>query len=230
MRPINRSLILYPTLLLAMLLTACSQTAPVAPTAVEASATDELATEKLASEKLAAEGASLPAQPAVVLPSLTDAEQVQFASAAALLRQGDFAGATEAFQRLQQQLPAAPGVAYNLALSQWRAGDADSAEQTLTTLPVLQQYAPALNLAGVLARQQGRFAKAEQYFSTALNADSQYAPAHKNLAFLYELYLGQLLQARYHYQQYEALSQDPAVAGWLALLEQQLAQEPTDAR
>ena len=220
MRPINRSLILYPTLLLAMLLTACSQTAPVAPTAVEAAATDELA----------AESAPLPAQPAAVKPSLTDAEQAQFASAAALLRQGDFVGASEAFQQLQQLLPAAPGVAYNLALSQWRAGDVDSAEQTLTTQPALQQYAPALNLAGVLARQQGHFAKAEQYFSAALNADSRYAPAHKNLAFLYELYLGQLLQARYHYQQYEALSQDPAVAGWLALLEQQLAQEQTDAR
>lgn len=225
MRPINRSLILYPTLLLAMLLTACSQTAPVAPTAVDAAATQELAT-----EKLAAEGAPLPPQQAAVVPSLTDVEQAQFASAAALLRQGDFVGASEAFQQLQQLLPAAPGVAYNLALSQWRAGDVDSAEQTLTTQPALQQYAPALNLAGVLARQQGHFAKAEQYFSAALNADSRYAPAHKNLAFLYELYLGQLLQARYHYQQYEALSQDPAVAGWLALLEQQLAQEQTDAR
>ncbi|MEO3876839.1 tetratricopeptide repeat protein [Rheinheimera fenheensis] len=220
MRPINRSFILYPALLLAMLLTACSQTAPVAPTAVDA----------VANEELAAEGAHLPTQPAAVQPSLTDDEQAQFASAAALLRQGDFAGATGAFQRLQQQLPAAPGVAYNLALSQWRAGDVDSAEQTLTTQPALQLHAPALNLAGVLARQQGRFAVAEQYFSAALKADSQYAPAHKNLAFLYELYLGQLLQARYHYQQYQALSEDPAVAGWLALLEQQLAQEQTDAR
>ncbi|MEO3863959.1 tetratricopeptide repeat protein [Rheinheimera fenheensis] len=218
MRPINRSLILYPTLLLVMLLTACSQTPPTAavPDAPEAPA--------------AAEQQNVVKGPAVMPQPLTDAEQAQFASAATLLRQGDFAGATGAFQRLQQQLPAAPGVAYNLALSQWRAGDVDSAEQTLTTQPALQLHAPALNLAGVLARQQGRFAVAEQYFSAALKADSQYAPAHKNLAFLYELYLGQLLQARYHYQQYQALSEDPAVAGWLALLEQQLAQEQTDAR
>lgn len=217
MQPINRSLILYPTLLLALLLTACSQTLPTAavPDAPVAPAT--------------AEQHKVVKGPALAPQNLTDAEQVQFAAATALLRQGDVAGATDAFKRLQQQLPEAPGVAYNLALSQWRAGDTDSAEQTLTTLPVLQQYAPALNLAGVLARQQGRFAQAEQYFSAALNADSQHAPAHKNLAFLYELYLGQLLKARYHYRQYEALSQDPAVAGWLALLEQQLAQEQTDA-
>lgn len=214
MRPINRSL----TLMLAVLLAACSQTPsttalPDTPQAPEPAQQHQVVK-----------------SPALAPQRLTDAEQAQFSAAAALLRQGDFASAVSAFTLLQQQLPEAPGVAYNLALSQWRSGDTDSAEQTLTRLPSLQQYAPALNLAGVLARQQGRFAKAEQYFSAALTADSQYAPAHKNLAFLYELYLGQLLQARYHYQQYEALSQDPAVAGWLALLDQQLAQEQTDER
>ena len=217
MRPINRSFILYPTVLLALLLAGCSQTLPTA------ALPDAPAVPATAEQQNADKG------PAVMPQRLTDAEQAQFVAATALLHRGDFASAASAFKQLQQQLPAAPGVAYNLALSQWRAGDTDSAGQTLATLPVLQQYAPALNLAGVLSRQQGRFVQAEQYFSAALAADSQYAPAHKNLAFLYELYLGQLLKARYHYQQYDALSQDPAVAGWLALLEQQLAQEQSNA-
>ena len=78
------------------------------------------------------------------------------------------------------------------------------------------------NLLGILARQQGNFRQAERHFQRALQAQPDYAIAHKNLAFLYELYLGEPLAAHYHYQQYYAMTQDEQAKVWLALLEQQL--------
>ena len=65
---------------------------------------------------------------------------------------------------------------------------------------------------------------AERHFQQALQADADFAFAHKNLAFLYELYLQLPLQAHYHYKQYQQLTQDPQADIWLALLEQELAQ------
>ena len=83
----------------------------------------------------------------------------------------------------------------------------------------------AFNLAGVLARQQGQFRLAERHFKHAIAADANYGIAHKNLAILYELYLGKPRQAQFHYQRYYALTQDEQAKIWLALLQQQVQQQ-----
>ena len=159
------------------------------------------------------------------LPQLSDVQQQQFAQAKQALQQGDFSAAATQLTSLYNALPQAAGIGYNLALAQWQNGEAEQAQQTLAQLvAVAGHYAPAHNLAGVLARQQGHFRQAERHFQRALQADAGYAIAHKNLAFLYELYLGQLLQAHYHYQQYFTLTQDEQAKIWLALLQQQLEQ------
>lgn len=163
------------------------------------------------------------------LPTLSDVQQQQFAQAKQALQQGDFSAAATQLTSLYNALPQAAGIGYNLALAQWQNGDAQQAQQTLAQLVVVAgHYAAAHNLAGVLARQQGHFRQAERHFQRALQADAGYAIAHKNLAFLYELYLGQLLQAHYHYQQYFTLTQDEQAKIWLALLQQQLEQHDAE--
>ena len=160
------------------------------------------------------------------LPTLSDVQQQQFAQAKQALQQGDFSAAVTQLTSLYNALPQAAGIGYNLALAQWQNGDAQQAQQTLAQLvAVAGHYAAAHNLAGVLARQQGHFRQAERHFQRALQADAGYAIAHKNLAFLYELYLGEPLAAHYHYQQYYAMTQDEQAKVWLALLEQQLERE-----
>ncbi|HEX5791670.1 MAG TPA: tetratricopeptide repeat protein, partial [Rheinheimera sp.] len=173
----------------------------------------------------AAKAVSPPASVATPLPlPLSAVQQQQFAQAKTLLSGADYNGATALLQALAAELPQAPGIGYNLALSQWQSGDIAGAQQSLQqVVSVAPQYSDAHNLLGVLARQQGNFRQAERHFQRALQANSDYATAHKNLAFLYELYLGEPLQAHYHYQQYYALTQDEQAKGWLALLEQQLA-------
>ena len=205
-------------LLLSLLLAGCSQTisdktsAPLQTTGYD--------------EVLSSETAD--AVTSVATVELTVAQQKQFAEAKALLLNGDSKAATEAFSTLAQQLPSANGIWYNLALSQWQSGSVEAAAQTLQQLAINSPtYSAGHNLAGVLARQQGRFIGAEQHFKLALSASPENANAHKNLAFLYELYLNKPLQAHYHYKQYFALTGDEQATAWLALLEQQLAQEQT---
>lgn len=222
-------------LLLLTLLAGCSQTTAVTAkrSAVNTEAS-QVATAPAASidgdmpqQTAAAAGTAQPVANAV--PLLSAAEQAQFSAANALLADGQYAQAATQLGALVNKLPDAGGIRYNLALAQWQQGKLPDAQQTLTAItPAQRHYASAVNLQGVIARQQGRFTDAEQYFKQAVTADASLALAHKNLAFLYELYLGQLLQARYHYQQYFALTQDEQAKGWLVLLEQQLAQEQAD--
>lgn len=163
-------------------------------------------------------------------PVLSAAQQQQFEQAKQQLSDGDFAAATAILQTLAAQLPKLPGISYNLALSQWQGGDITAAQHSLAQLLAgTPQHSDGHNLSGILARQQGNFRQAERHFQRALQADAKYAVAHKNLAFLYELYLGEPLQAHYHYQQYYALTQDDQAKMWLALLEQELDQLPAQA-
>ncbi|CAM3708171.1 tetratricopeptide repeat protein [Rheinheimera salexigens] len=227
MRRIN-----YSLLLLALLLsTACSQQ----PTAIKpATATDSVS--------IGTNAAALPK----VAKSLPGSEQQQFTQAKQLMQQQDFDNAAELLQNIVASQADFAGVWYNLAVCQWQLNQAGEAESSLQQALVadaksasLNQSAglnlsaslnqngslnksASLNLLGILAREQGQFGQAEQYWLQAVQANDT-AAAHKNLGILYELYLGQLNQAQRHYQRYFELSQDPQAKMWLTLIDRQLA-------
>ncbi|SEI06750.1 Tetratricopeptide repeat-containing protein [Rheinheimera pacifica] len=167
-----------------------------------------------------------PAVPVVAAVQLNALQQQQFTEGKALLIAGQYSAAQNIFSALATQQSSFAGIWYNLALSQWHSGDAASAQSSLQqAVHASAAHSASHNLLGILARQQGNFRQAERHFQRALQAQPDYALAHKNLAFLYELYLGQPLAAHYHYQQYYAMTQDEQAKAWLALLEQQLDQE-----
>ena len=221
MRRIN-----YSLLLLALLLsTACSQQ----PTAIKpATATDSVS--------IGTNAAALPK----VAKSLPDSEQQQFTQAKQLMQQQDFANAAELLQKIVASQADFAGVWYNLAVCQWQLNQAGEAESSLQQALVADAKSASLNLSaslnqngslnksaslnllGILAREQGQFGQAEQYWLQAVQANDT-AAAHKNLGILYELYLGQLNQAQRHYQRYFELSQDPQAKMWLTLIDRQLA-------
>lgn len=159
-------------------------------------------------------------------PQLTAELQQQFTAAKQLLLDKDYSAALNQFSQLSKQAPDAGGIWYNLALAQWYTRQTDAAQLSLQqAIDVAPQHSDSHNLLGVLARQRGDMRAAERHFKQALAGGEPYAMAHKNLAFLYELYLGLPLQAHYHYQQYYQLTQDEQVKLWLALLEQELDQQ-----
>lgn len=160
------------------------------------------------------------------LAPLPDAAQQAFAQAKQQLLVGKYPSAADAFAKLLQQHPAYAGIWYNLAIAQWKQLQTEQAQNSLQQLVKLApSYPDGHNLLGVIARKQGELRRAERHFLQALQADPEYAMAHKNLAFLYELYLGLPGKAQYHYQRYFALTGDEQTQLWLALLEQKLAQQ-----
>lgn len=163
---------------------------------------------------------------AAARPQLTPLLQQQFDAAIALLQAKNYPQALTAFALLAEQAPDAAGIWYNLALAQWHSNQAEAAQRSLQqAVAVAPQHSDSHNLLGILARQRGEMRAAERHFKQALAGGQPLAAAHKNLAFLYELYLGAALQAHYHYQQYYQLTQDEQAKLWLALLEQELDQQ-----
>jgi tetratricopeptide (TPR) repeat protein len=172
-----------------------------------------------------------PETPVVAAPQLSAIQQQQFDEGKALLVAGQYSAAQTLFSTLAAQQGSFAGIWYNLALSQWQAGDTAAAQNSLQqAVNASAGHSASHNLLGILARQQGNFRQAQQHFQRALQAQPDYAIAHKNLAFLYELYLGEPLAAHYHYQQYYAMTQDEQAKVWLALLEQQLEREAANEK
>mgnify|MGYP000082527790 CR=1 FL=1 len=80
----------------------------------------------------------------------------------------------------------------------------------------------ALNELGIAQRKLQRLAEAEQSYKQALTVRPDYAPAHRNLGILYDLYLGRKQEALKHYRRYADLQPDNEAAKlWIAELEQQ---------
>lgn len=155
-------------------------------------------------------------------PELDAALREPFQQAKQLMQNEDYQAALMLLQPLAQQVPDAAGVQYNLALCYWQLQQVEPARQQLTALIERQpDYVEAANLLGIMARQAGNFNQARRHWLDALAHKQDFASAHKNLGFLYELYLAKPEQARYHYQQYQQITADPMAEAWLSLLEQQ---------
>lgn len=158
-----------------------------------------------------------PAAP--VLTALSAQQQQAYSNALAAQMAKQWPQAFSSWQQLATQLPSYPGVLYNLALVQLQLNQADEAQKTIQQLLAIYPTAvESLNLSGVIARQQGQFRQAEKQYLAALAVNSDHASAHKNLAFLYDLYLDNPAKAREHYERYQSLTNDEQAKAWLGLL------------
>ena len=72
---------------------------------------------------------------------------------------------------------------------------------------------------GLTLRQAGKFAEARAAYERAVKANPSYAPAHRNLGVLLDLYLEDPLTAQTEFETYKTLTgEDKPVSGWLAEL------------
>ncbi len=133
---------------------------------------------------------------------------------------GNATQAEQDFQQMESNYPSLAEPSVNLAIVLRGAGDLTGAaaalERATTRSP---DYALAWNELGLVRRAQGKFDEARMAYGKAIAADANYAPTHRNLGVLLDLYLQDPTEALAELEQYRRLTgEDKPVSSWIAEL------------
>jgi Flp pilus assembly protein TadD len=122
------------------------------------------------------------------------------------------------------------GVYLNLGIVYRNKGDLEKAIAEFNlAITANMRNVDAYNQLAVLKRESGDFNGAETLYQKALSIWPFYPEGHKNIAILYDLYLGKPELALSHYQAYQQLlpAPDKQVDSWVADLQRRLAKGKT---
>lgn len=148
-----------------------------------------------------------------------------FARASNAIVEGDFATAEAALEELTQAWPDYSSPWTNLGIVYARTGRDEEARSAFAQAMTLRpdDCKPMVELA-LLARRQHQFREAEKLYQVCLESDPGFAAAALNLGILYELYLGQLPDALFSYERYQASvdTPDQKVSGWITELSRRI--------
>lgn len=174
---------------------------------------------------------ALPAGPVTPNPYLQTKANVSsqvennFRNATAAMQQKHWSQAETILQALATANPNLSGVHLNLGIVYRAKNDmtkaADAFNRAIAANP---KNIDAYNQLALLKREAGEFSEAELLYQKALGVWRFHPETHKNIAILYELYLGKAELALPHYQAYQQLlpAPDKQVDSWVADLQRRV--------
>ncbi len=183
------------------------------------------------STKLAVSSSVLPVGPVMPNPYLQNTQkfseqvEINFHAAVASMQQKNWDHAEATLKQLAENNPKLSGVHLNLGIVYRNKGDNEKAATEFNrAITANSKNVDAYNQLAVLKREAGDFVAAENLYQKALTIWPFFTDAHKNIAILYDLYLGKPEQALAHYQAYQQLlpAPDKQVESWVADLQRRL--------